>query len=58
MEEKKYLKITFLLIIISYILVNLFWKDAYKVENFFRIIAAINLILIIIEKPWKKYKKE
>ena len=50
MAKKKYLKVTFLFIIIFYILVNLFWDESYKVENFFRIIAAINLIFILKEE--------
>ena len=47
MIKMKYLKVIFLFIIISYIIVNIFWKDAYIVETFFRIAAAINLIFII-----------
>lgn len=50
MIKMKYLKVIFLFIIISYIIVNIFWKDAYKVETFFRIAAAINLIFIIKER--------
>lgn len=50
MMKKKYLKVTFLFIIIFYILVNLFWDQSYKVENLFKIIAAINLVLILKEE--------
>ena len=50
MTKMKYLKVIFLFIIISYIIVNIFWEDSYKVETFFRIIAAINLIFIIKER--------
>lgn len=49
MTKKKYLKVIFLFILVSYIIVNIFWEDSYKVETFFRIIAAINLINIIKE---------
>ncbi|WP_321378834.1 hypothetical protein [Trichococcus shcherbakoviae] len=50
MTKMKYLKVIFLVIIVSYIIVNIFWEDSYKVETFFRIIAAINLIFIIKER--------
>lgn len=49
MSKKKYLRVLLLLIIISYTVINIFWKDAYKVENFFRIIAALNIIFMIKE---------
>ena len=50
MTKMKYLKVIFLVIIVSYIIVNIFWEDSYKVETFFRIITAINLIFIIKER--------
>ena len=50
MTKKKYLKVIFLFILVSYIIVNIFWEDSYKVETFFRIIASINLIFIIKER--------
>jgi len=50
MTKMKYLKVVFLFIIVSYIIVNIFWEDSYKVETFFIIIAAINLIFIIKER--------
>lgn len=49
MKNKINLKILLLLIIISYIVINIFWNDSYKVENFFRIIAAITIFLMIKE---------
>lgn len=46
MTKMKYLKVIFLFIIVSYIIVNIFWEDSYKVETFFTIVAAINLFFI------------
>ena len=47
MRKKFYLKLTLLLLILSYIAVNLTIEDAYKYESLFYILAATNVLFLL-----------
>lgn len=42
-------KITFLLLLLILMVISIFWDNSYKVENFFLILLAINLVIMIFE---------
>lgn len=49
MKKISFSKITFLLLLLVFIVVSFFWDNSYKIENVFLILLAINILVMIFE---------